>query len=43
MKRKSILGLLALMMVIGSLGVAQAFSGDFFGMNSEARWKSHFL
>lgn len=37
MKRKSILGLLALMILIGSLGAAQAFGGNFFGMNSETR------
>lgn len=37
MKRKSILGLLVLMILIGSLGAAQAFGGDFFGMNSETR------
>jgi hypothetical protein len=37
MKNKSIYSLLALIMLVASLGVAQAFGGKFFGMDSESR------
>jgi hypothetical protein len=37
MKRKSILGLLALIILIGSIGASQAFGGNFFGMDSGTR------
>ncbi|HEY9246346.1 MAG TPA: hypothetical protein VIO11_05815 [Candidatus Methanoperedens sp.] len=37
MKSKSILGLLALMILFGLFGAASAFGGDFFGMNNQTR------
>lgn len=37
MKRKSVLGMLALIMLVASFGAASAFGGNFFGMDSESR------
>lgn len=37
MKRKNVFGVLALLMLVASLGVASAFGGNFFGMDSESR------
>jgi len=37
MKRKSVFGVLALIMLVASLGAAAAFGGNFFGMDSKSR------
>jgi hypothetical protein len=37
MKRKNVLDVLALIMLVASLGAAQAFGGNFFGIDSESR------
>ena len=37
MKRKNIIGTLAIMLIIASIGLASAFGGHSFGMDSENR------
>lgn len=37
MKRKSVLGMLALIILMASFGEASAFRGNFFGIDSESR------